>query len=273
MDNLDCINIYNLEVFGNHGVLKEENVLGQKFIINVHMYLDTLIAASNDDVNSTVNYAEVSMLITNHFKNNTYNLIETAANEIANLILKTYDKVQKITIEVKKPWAPVRLPLESVSVSITRMRHTVYIGLGSNMGEKEDNLNKAIEIINSDELSYVESVSNWISTKPYGYTKQDDFLNGAACVKTLRSPKEFLEYIGVIEKELNRVRQIHWGPRTIDVDILLYDDCIINTKDLIIPHYEMHKRDFVLLPLKEIAPNVVHPVLNKNIACLCNELF
>ena len=271
-ENYDCINIYNLDVFGNHGVLKEENILGQKFSICAKLYLDTSIAAKEDDVSQTVNYADVCTLISEHFKSHTFNLIETAANEIADLILKKYDLICEVEIEVKKPWAPVKYPLESVSVSVKRKRHIVYVGLGSNMGDKQSNLRKALEIIDNDELSYVFKVSEFITTAPYGYENQDDFMNGAACIKTLRSPKEFLDLIGEIEKQLNRVRQIHWGPRTIDVDILLYDDCIINTKDLIIPHYEMHKRDFVLGPLNKIAPEAVHPVLNKTVACLYNEL-
>lgn len=270
---MDCINIYNLEVFANHGVLKEENVLGQKFVVSVNMYMDTTKAASEDNVEKTVNYAQVCMDITNHFKENTYQLIETVANEIAMMILRKYSVLEKVDVEVKKPWAPVHLPLDSVSVKVTRKRHTIYVGLGSNMGDKTENLNKALKIIDEDEDSYVYKVSEFISTKPYGYTNQDDFVNGAACIRTLRNPHEFLKLIGVIEKKLNRVRQIHWGPRTIDVDILLYDNEIIRNDELIIPHIEMHKRDFVLKPLCDIAPQAYHPVLCKSVAALYDELI
>lgn len=262
---MDSIRIYDLMVFANHGVLKEENVLGQKFVISANLYMDTKNAAKNDDVSLTVNYADVCMFITRHFQNNTYKLIETAANETAYAILKEFPKIQEIEIEVKKPWAPIHMALDSVSVKIKRKRHDVYVGLGSNIGDTEKNIMKALEIINQDELSYVDTVSSLIITKPYGYEEQDDFLNGAALIKTLRTPMEFLELIGQIENELKRVREIHWGPRTIDVDILLYDDEIIYTQDLIIPHKDMINRSFVMEPMLEIAPNIKHPVLDKTI--------
>lgn len=270
---MDSINIYNLEVFANHGVLKEENILGQKFIVNVCMYMDTSCAAKTDDVEKTVNYADVCMTITDHFKENVYKLIETAANETADMLLIRYPLISEIDVEIKKPWAPVRLPLESVSVKISRKRHTVYVGLGSNMGDGKENIQKALDIINEDERSYVDKVSELIVSKPYGYENQDDFVNGAAIIKTLRTPYEFLELIGVIEQELKRERKIHWGPRTIDVDILLYDDIIMRTKELTIPHYDMHKRDFVLGPLCEIAPGVHHPVYGKTALLMYDELL
>lgn len=273
MENImDCINIYDLLVFANHGVLREENVLGQKFVINAAIYLDTTDAAKNDDVEKTVNYALVCRMITEHFMNNTYKLIETAANETADMLLNAFPIIAELEIEVKKPWAPVHLALDSVSVKIRRKRHKVYIGLGSNMGDREKNIETALKIIDDDELSFVVKSSKLIETKPYGYEQQGNFVNGAAIVGTMRTPEEFLELIGFIEEKLDRVRQIHWGPRTIDVDILLYDDKIINTDKLTIPHYEMHKRDFVLSPLNEIAPQAVHPVFGKTIACLWNDL-
>lgn len=269
---MDCINIYELLVFANHGVLKEENVLGQKFIVSARLFLDTKKAAKNDNVDETVNYALVCKLITKHFQNNTYKLIETAANETAQLILKEFELVESIELEVKKPWAPVHLALESVSVKIQRKRHNVYISLGSNMGDKIDNLNKALQIINDDELSYVSLKSDYIQTKPYGYEEQDDFVNAAALIKTLRSPEQFMELISRIEKELDRQRLIHWGPRTIDVDILLYDDEIIYNKDLIVPHIDMQNRNFVLEPMIQIAPGVNHPVLQKSMLSLYLDL-
>jgi dihydroneopterin aldolase/2-amino-4-hydroxy-6-hydroxymethyldihydropteridine diphosphokinase len=92
---------------------------------------------------------------------------------------------------------------------------------------------------------------------------QEDFLNGALYMKTLRTPAELLALIASIENELKRVREIHWGPRTIDLDILLYDDQIIQSENLNIPHVEMEKRQFVLEPMAEIAPWLRHPILGK----------
>ena len=269
---MDCINIYDLLVFANHGVLKEENVLGQKFVVSVSLYVDTREASKDDDVDKTVNYAEVCKLITNHLQSNTYKLIETAANETAKAILTAFPKIYELELEIKKPWAPVHLAIDSVSVKIRRKRNVAYIGFGSNMGDRKKYLQDAIKLINDDELSYVDKVSSFIETKPYGYTDQDDFLNGAAKVYTLRDAHSFLELLSDIENKLGRVRQIHWGPRTVDLDILLFNDEIINSKNLIVPHIEMHKRDFVLKPMMEIAPEAVHPVLNSTVSALYYKL-
>ena len=128
-------------------------------------------------------------------------------------------------------------------------------------------------MINDDDMCIVNKVSSFIITPPYGYTEQDDFLNGAIKIQTLYSPKMLLAFLQDIEKKANRVRQIHWGPRTLDLDILLYDDVICDDDILTIPHPELHKRDFALIPLKEIAPNCVHPLYNKRISELLSEIL
>ena len=140
-----------------------------------------------------------------------------------------------------------------------------YIALGSNIGNREENLNNAIEMLRQNEGVEVKQISSYINTAPVGFTEQPDFLNAVVEVKTSLCPHKLLEICSDIEKNLKRERIIHWGPRTIDLDILLYDDLVLNDADLIIPHPRMHERDFVLKPLKEIAPKAFHPVLRKNI--------
>jgi len=103
--------------------------------------------------------------------------------------------------------------------------------------------------------------------------EQDDFVNGVFYIRTLLTPEELLQEIGEVEKKLNRVRNLHWGPRTIDVDILFYDDEIWHSKDLTIPHPEIAKRDFVLAPLCEIDPYLVHPVYHKTMKDMYEELL
>ena len=115
-------------------------------------------------------------------------------------------------------------------------------------------------------------VSEIIETEPYGYTDQDKFLNAAIGFETLLTPEALLSVCHEIEKKGNRERKIHWGPRTIDLDILLYGDCVMHTETLTIPHSEMHKRQFVLEPLSEIAPYVKHPVLGKSVSMLLEDL-
>lgn len=264
----DEIHIENLEVFANHGVFPEETKLGQKFFVSLTMYTNTRKAGKTDDLENSVNYGEAAVLINSYMKEHTSKLIETVAEQLAEKLLLTYNKLTGVEIEIKKPWAPVGLPLETVSVKISRFWHTAYIALGSNLGDKKAYLDGAANALNSIPCCKVEKISSYIVTKPYGGVEQDDFLNGCLRLKTLLSPEELLDTIHSVEQDAHRERLIHWGPRTLDLDILLYDDEILETDSLIIPHAEMHKRSFVLKPLCEIAPNKVHPILNKTIAQL-----
>ena len=118
-------------------------------------------------------------------------------------------------------------------------------------------------------------MSKIIETKPYGYEDQDSFLNGVICFETLYSPAELLSFLQRLEQEGKRSREseIHWGPRTIDLDILFYGDEIIQKRDLIIPHKEINLRRFVLEPLYEVAPFKIHPVFGKTVAELFSELM
>lgn len=269
---MDRIKINNLEVFAYHGVLKEENSLGQKFLVSAELGTDITEAAQEDDILKSINYASVCKSIEAFLKKHTYKLIETTAERLAEHLLKTYDRIDTIQIEIKKPWAPILMTLDTVSVSIQRKWHKVYLGIGSNLGDKEANLKEAIRLLNEDEVTKVLRVSSFIETKPVGGVEQEDFLNGALLIRTLKSPMELLGLIARIEKALKRERIIHWGPRTIDLDILFYDDKIIQTKELTIPHPELTNRLFVLEPMSEIAPWLKHPVLGETVLSLKNNI-
>ena len=125
-------------------------------------------------------------------------------------------------------------------------------------------------MLNEDEETEVTKQSSFLVTEPVGGIEQDDFLNAALEIKTLRSPQGLLELIASIEKMLKRERLVHWGPRTIDLDIIFYNDEIIQAENLVIPHIEMANRMFVLEPLCEIAPYVMHPVFHKTVMELKN---
>ena len=236
------------------------------------MYVDTRKAGKTDCLEESVHYGEVSHFITTYTKKHTRKLIEAAAEDLAEALLLHYPLLKGVTLELKKPWAPVGLPLETVSVKITRFWHRAYLGLGSNLGNKQAYLDQAVKELGEAKGCRVAKVSSYLVTEPYGGVVQDDFLNACLALDTLLSPQELLEQLHVIEQAAHRERLIHWGPRTLDLDILLYDDEILETEDLIIPHVEMHKREFVLKPLSEIAPYKRHPVYQKTVTELLEAL-
>ena len=131
--------------------------------------------------------------------------------------------------------------------------------------DSEAYLKEAIDKLDHLPTSRVEKVSSFLVTAPYGVTDQPDFLNGCLKLQTLLYPEELLRELNRIEQEAGRERIIHWGPRTLDLDIIFYDDLICEEDDLCIPHIEMHKRSFVLKPLEEIAPYKRHPVTGKTV--------
>ncbi|MEM5771078.1 MAG: 2-amino-4-hydroxy-6-hydroxymethyldihydropteridine diphosphokinase [Bacillota bacterium] len=131
-----------------------------------------------------------------------------------------------------------------------------YLGLGSNMGDRERYLRKAVGLLAEHEAIKIRKVSSIYATAPVGYTAQPDFLNVVLHAATSLSPESLLAVCLSVEQQLERIREIRWGPRTIDIDILLFDDIEVHTSRLTIPHPQMTQRLFVLLPLAELAPDL-----------------
>ena len=143
--------------------------------------------------------------------------------------------------------------------------HTAYLGLGSNMWDRELQLVEAIKLLNEVEGIEVTQESPIYETKPIGYTEQPDFLNMCIEISTELESSELLKVCMMVEQQLHRVRVERWGPRTIDIDILLYDQSVIQSPDLEVPHPRMTERAFVMVPLNDIASNVVEPISKKYI--------
>lgn len=269
---MDKIIISDLEIFAYHGVLPEEKILGQKFIVSLELFLDLLEAAKSDRLELTVNYAKICEEVEEYTQKNVYDLIEALANNLAIFLLEKYPIIRKIKVQVKKPWAPVKKPLKFVAVELERGWIKAYIGLGSNMGDKDKNIGDAISLINGTERIKVTAISKSYLTKPVGYTEQEEFVNAVIEVDTLLGPHQLLDVLLAIEKQLKRERVIKWGPRTIDLDILFFDDLIIMDDKLQTPHPRMHERLFAITPLCDIAPFLRHPVLGKSMLELKEKL-
>ena len=150
------------------------------------------------------------------------------------------------------------------------LKHTAFVALGSNLGDREANLNRAVELLKQRGVDVVK-VSTFIETEPYGVTDQPRFLNGACMVKTELEPLELLRLLLSVEKEMGRVRLRHWGERNIDLDLLLFEDVLMDTEELRLPHPDMANRDFVMLPLAELVPDLKHPILQKTMLELAQK--
>ena len=150
--------------------------------------------------------------------------------------------------------------------------HLAYIGFGSNIGDRITYIQNSLHSLSEVEGISLKTVSSIYKTEPVGNVEQDDFLNGVVSLETTLTPHTLLYTLKDIEISIGRQHRNRWGPREIDMDLIIYDDLCLQTPDLTIPHPEMHLRRFVLAPLAEIIPNLTHPVLNKSILSLLHSL-
>ena len=269
---MDKIHIKDLEIIGFHGAIPEEKVLGQKFVLSFELEVDLRQAGKNDDLTKTVHYGELAQKVEEEFTKTSYDLIEKAAEEICEFVLLNYPLVKKVKLLLKKPWAPTRKHVEYVAVEIERKWNKVYIAAGSNLGDKEETLKEAIYKIDKRKDCVVTKVSNFYTTDPVGYEDQDQFVNCVFEINTLQTPSELMDTLLEVEKDFKRERIIRWGPRTLDLDIIFYNDIISYDEHILIPHPRAHERQFVMKPMCDINPYYVHPIYRKRVMDISSEL-
>lgn len=269
---MDIIRIQELKIFAYHGVFPAENEKGQYFYLNADLYVDTEPAGTEDDLAQTVDYGAVCSMLADTFTGQTFQLIEAAAQASAMAVLRHFPLVKSIALEVRKPDAPIPQDFQSVSVRIQRGWHTAVIALGSNLGDSRSLIAHAVRAIEESADFRNVRTSDLIVTKPYGYMEQDDFLNGVLLCETVLSPHRLLAFLQSLEQAAHRTREIHWGPRTLDLDVIFYEDSVFSDEVLTVPHPDMQNRRFVLEPLAQVAPYYRHPVLGLTAAQLLEQL-
>lgn len=261
------------ELTGCHGVNPEEKVEPQRFVFSAQLDFDLTEAAESDDVDKTVSYAAVCKVIKAFFGESSRDLVETLALGAARRIMLAFPRLVRAAVTVAKPDAPMKGKFDSVGVTAEVKRSVAYVGMGSSLGDRHAYLDKAKELIREDPLVLSVSESARTETAPYGGAAKNAFINSALRVETLHTPEGLLGLLMRVERECGRTREVHWGDRTLDLDLLLFGDEVRSEGDLILPHPEMTRREFVLAPLADIAPHAVHPLSGKRVSELLSELL
>lgn len=268
-----AIIIESYEVTACHGVNPEEKTEPQRFVVSARLHLDIAAAAESDDIDKTVSYSAVCKRIKAFLSDEGKNLLEHLSLTLARDIMLAFPAVNRAEVTVKKPDAPMKGVFDWVGVQAVVTRNTAYIALGSSEGDRAAYLDRAIELLKQNPFVLSVLESGLIVTPPYGGVAQGEFLNSVARVVTLLDADGLFALMRDIENECGRVREKRWGDRTLDLDLVMFNDEVRGEGDLILPHPEMHKRDFVLRPLAEIAPYAVHPLIKKRVCELLADLY
>ncbi|MDD5658943.1 MAG: 2-amino-4-hydroxy-6-hydroxymethyldihydropteridine diphosphokinase [Actinomycetota bacterium] len=273
--------VKNLRLYGYHGVKPEEKTEGQYFIFNIKIKINKESFKDGDNICQTVNYSEVIRIIKEINSKNKFDLIETLAEKIAVKISEMSCMINKVKVKVEKAEPPINEKLDSVGVSFeTKLSQKikngkiVYLSIGTNIGNKLENIKNALNLLKKSGIFKILMVSSIYETEPMYFKNQENFFNIAVKVSVCSSVDPFvlLGYVKSMEYKLGREKQIKKnGPRIIDIDILHMDGAAIDSDILKIPHPRISERNFVMIPLSEIAPDFmingvnIMEYVNKNI--------
>jgi dihydroneopterin aldolase/2-amino-4-hydroxy-6-hydroxymethyldihydropteridine diphosphokinase len=256
---MDQIELRGLRVRGRHGVLPFERRDGQDFLIDAVLSVDTRPAAATDDLALTADYGTLSERLAQIVAGEPVQLIETLAQRLADACLAE-PVVQRVRITVHKPDAPISRAFSDVAVTIIRDRPvTAVLALGSNLGARQQELQRAVDQLAATPGLRVTAVSPVYETDPVGGPEQPDFLNAVVLAVTDLPPTALLRRAQAIEAAARRTREVRWGPRTLDVDIVAYGEQVSADPTLTLPHPRARERAFVLAPWRDADPDAELP--------------
>ncbi|MEM7093435.1 MAG: 2-amino-4-hydroxy-6-hydroxymethyldihydropteridine diphosphokinase [Actinomycetota bacterium] len=255
----DRILLRGLRVMAFCGVLPEEQARRQPFEINADVVTDMSPAGRSDDLEDTIDYGALTDRLADLVADGRFALLEYFSQRIADVLLAD-PRVIEVSVEVLKLRPPVPHDLAASGARVVRRRSNlrasaprrVLLGLGSNLGERVEHLRAAVAA-----MPDLVAVSDAYETDPIGGPDQHPFLNLVVELRTHSSARELLELCRQLETDADRVRVVRWGPRTLDVDVLWIDGETATDPDLVVPHPRMGDRAFVMVPLAEVAPDLV----------------
>ncbi|MFL6176320.1 MAG: 2-amino-4-hydroxy-6-hydroxymethyldihydropteridine diphosphokinase [Ornithinibacter sp.] len=264
----DRIRLSGVRGRGFHGVFAHERREGQEFVVDVELAVDLGPAGASDDLGDTVNYGEIGAAVLARIEGEPHDLIERLAELVADDAL-AHPSVDEVTVTVHKPQAPVGVPFGDVTVSVTRRRRpvTVVIAVGANLpwgsSSPRDTASSAVESLARHPALRVAASSALHDSDPVGGPEQPTYVNAVVVARTSLSPTSLLRELHGIEAAFDRRREVRWGPRTLDLDLVQYGDPAAGTDvtsgrpRLTLPHPRAHERAFVLLPWLEADPDAV----------------
>jgi dihydroneopterin aldolase / 2-amino-4-hydroxy-6-hydroxymethyldihydropteridine diphosphokinase len=266
MSGADRILLSGVRARGRHGVLPEERATGQDFVVDLELSLDLGVAAATDRVAATVHYGELAEQVVAAIEGEPVDLIETLAQRIADVAL-AHDLVDRVVVTVHKPAAPIPVPFGDVAVRIERTRATseehVVIALGTNLGDRDATLDQAVaalERLPGLRIDAVSSIHQTVAVTVHGPDPaQPRYGNRVVVGRTTMPPQQLLGALLRIERVFGRVRAERWGNRTLDLDLIVQGDRVLDEPGLVLPHPRAHERAFVLRPWLEIDPQAVLP--------------
>jgi len=264
---LDQIRLSGLAARGFHGVFDHERRDGQDFAVDVVLHLDTRPAAASDDVTDTVHYGDLAVALADVLRGEPVNLLERLVERLARVCLAD-PRVAAADVTVHKPGAPIPEQFADVEVAVRRTRldlppvepARVVLALGANLGDRDATLQSALGDLARVPGITVAAVSPVVETDPVGGPEQPPYLNAVAVLATTLSPLELLAACLAVEQEHGRVRDVRWGARTLDLDVIAYGDLVARSERLELPHPRAAGRAFVLAPWAALEPQARLPV-------------